>query len=80
MNAPERLALLVLANGVEVEARRAPQEQPASVSSDPAGVAEETVELDEPRANDDRHGMTRDLRRHRYQTEQVSERDLRVAN
>ena len=59
---------------------RAPKEQPPPVSASPPGVAEETVELDEPRPHDDRRGIARDRRRHRDEAEQVAERDLRIGD
>ena len=59
----QRLALLVLAHRVEVEAGSPPQEQAAPVSAATPGVAEEPVECDETRPNDERRGARRRRRR-----------------
>ena len=48
----QRLALLVLAHRVQVEARRPPQQQPPSVLRVRAALGEEPVERDEPRIDE----------------------------
>ena len=51
---PQRLSLLVLADGVEVEAGWAAQQQPPPVLRVGAALREEPVERDEPRVDEQR--------------------------
>src|SRR5205807_10549986 len=50
----QRLAVLVLAHAVQLEAARAAQEQPAAVVRVRARLGEESVELDEARVDEER--------------------------
>ena len=66
---PERLAPLVLAHRVQVEARRAPEQQPPAVLGVRAALGEQPVERDEARVDDERAaGGELHLRRGRGRT------------
>ena len=54
VHAPQRLALLVVADAVEVEAARPPQQQPPPLRRPRTGLGEEPVDVDEPRVDEDR--------------------------
>ena len=54
MDAPQRLSLLVVADAVEVEADRPPQQEPPAVLGAGAAVEEEPLELDQARVDDER--------------------------
>ncbi len=56
VDAAERFALLIIADAVEVEAGRPPQEQPATLRRARAGFREEAIDVDEPRVDEDRRG------------------------
>ena len=56
MDAPERLALLVLADAVELEPGKAAKEETASARRLAAGVGEEPLDVDEPRVDEERLG------------------------
>jgi hypothetical protein len=51
---PQRLAALVLADGVELEARGPAQQQPATILGVSAALREEAVESDEARVDEQR--------------------------
>ena len=76
VHAAQRLALLVLADRVEVESGGTPQEQPPSVAADDAGVAEEAVERDEPGPDDERRPLERDRRLDGREAEEIADHDL----
>ena len=54
MDAPQGLALLVVADAVQLESARRPQQEPTAVVRAGAAVEEEPLELDEPRIDDER--------------------------
>src|SRR5512132_815812 len=54
VNAPERLALLVVPDAVEVEAGRTAEKQAPALDRTRTGVREEAVELDEPWVDENR--------------------------
>ncbi len=53
VHAPERFALLVVTNRMEVEAGRPAEEQAPALEGAGAGVREERVEVDEARVDED---------------------------
>ena len=73
MDAPQRLALLVVADAVEVEADRPPQQKPPAVLGAGAAVEEEPLELDEARVDDERPPLLERQPRLR-ETERVGDR------
>ena len=78
VHAPQRLALGVLADGVEVEPGRSPQEQPAAGAAEPPRVAEEPLQLDESRMHRDRRARRVDGERDRVEPEVVPDHELGV--
>ena len=78
VHATERLALRVLAHRVEVEARRDVAGAVDVLLPHPSGVAEQRLQLDEPRVHD--HGRARriDGQRDRLEPEVVAELDSRI--
>src|SRR4029079_1252089 len=72
----QRLTLLVLADRMEVESGGAPQEQPPSVAANDAGVAEEAVERDEPRPDDEGQPLERERRLDGRKAEKIADHDL----
>ncbi len=75
VDATKGLALLVLPDGVEVEPGLAAQEQSAPVSAVAARVAEERVQVDEPRVNGDRGSRRAQGQLDRLEPQVVAERD-----
>ena len=78
VHAPERLTLLVLAHGVEVEACGSTQENSASVPRRAPGIREQPVERRQARSHDDRHVLGQHSRRDGDEAEEVAEDDSRI--
>ena len=77
MHPAQRLALLVLADAVEVEAGRAPEQEPAAVLGVRAALGEEPVERDEPRVDEQRASRV-ELDVHAREPERVVDRRARL--
>jgi hypothetical protein len=75
VDAPERLALLVLAHAVEVEARRAAQQEPAALRRARPCIGEEPVHVDQTGVDEDRGGSW-ELDRDALEAERVLDHDL----
>ena len=74
----QRLALLVLAHRVEVEAGGATQEYPASVPGGPTGIREEAVERGKTRSHDERRGIAQHAGRNGDEAEEIADDDPRI--
>ncbi len=75
VDAPKRLALLVLTDGVEVEPCGAPEQDAPAVADRAPTVAEQPVECRKPRTDDDRASLGGDPRGDRQEAEEVTQDD-----